>query len=230
MLFPMIPKPSKYLEGMMLKKQANCFPYREMCSRDFHGGPLAHDLQPNKKGIILGRYLSQWGYVLTHLYHQPLSLTTYIIDHILCPRYFLPKGGTGFTLQCVKYLRLPPSPCSPHNWSWYHSSTTPMRSHATPSQYIPDWKKCNQVLTQYASMVEHALPSLPPVWSIDDINCITESLTKSLTSSASLSFLTKPFIHTSIQTGAMTLRTLNLELRRPIKHSECRVNQAMFLL
>ena len=42
-------------------------------------------------------------------------------------------------------------------------------------------------------MVEHALPSLPPVWSIDDIDCITELLTKLLTSSAKLVIPQKSF-------------------------------------
>ena len=36
----------------------------------------------------------------------------------------------------------------------------------------------------------------------------------------SLSFLVKPFIHISVQTGAATLRKLNQELRRHIKYGE----------
>ena len=71
------------------------------------GGPMACT-HINEQGKILYRYLTKWNFISTHLHLQPTTSSyTYesdahstqsTLDHILCPKYMLPKFILSYTI------------------------------------------------------------------------------------------------------------------------------------
>ena len=159
------------------------------------GGPRGNI--PNEQGILLARYLHLWDFVSVHRHHDSSSsvFTHFseahdsfsVIDHILCPRFFLSNFLSAFVKQddplntsdhypivteFIVRLQFSPGYCFPSPSSHGQS-------------YTPNWSKCSpSILEMYARTVSSNLPPLPSSWSIESINTIIAQITSVLLTAA----------------------------------------------
>ena len=170
-------------------------------SGDFNADPGCSSVNhhpPNEQGIILNRCLTKWDYVSVHLQsplnpsgsfmtHESEAHGTFsIIDHILCPKYFLSEFvsasiGVDHPLNSSDHLPVISSIDVVFN-SVSSCSQVPSGSPSTPC----NWAKCDSVLKNwYANSVGDILPSVPSVLvlSVTDIEDIVTSVTQCLLSS-----------------------------------------------
>ena len=108
-----------------------------------------------------------------------------IIDHFVCPKYFLPKFvsatvGIDHPLSSSDHL-----PIISSMVLHFRSSTSPIPSHQISTFPIINWSKRDDFsCDQYARSVERLLPNIPSTISVQSIESSVTNITHSLIFSA----------------------------------------------